>query len=143
MARQKSNPNQYTPDIVKVKMASNFNSAASATWQDTGLKITLPTPGTWFICADLRTGNSSTASRYGTLRLTNETTATAYADTYRLTNYTSAAADLQCTLPITDFITTTTANNIIRVEILPAGAYTIVLISDVSGNSTLKAMRIG
>ena len=132
-----------TAETVSATLASNFTTATSPVdYQNTGLSVALPTAGTWLILGDMRTGNNGVASRYGTLRYYNQTTSTAYDNSIRLTAYTSVTADNQATASMNEVITTTTANNVIRVDLKPAGAYAILLIGDTSGRSAIRAIKI-
>lgn len=128
---------------IQTNLSSHFTSTTTSSFQDTGLKLTLPTAGTWLLLSDLRSGTSA-ATQYGLYRYYNQTTSTEYANTYRLSGYFagSTVTSLQVTLPMTEIITTTTTNNIIGVELKPQGAYAISLFSDTNGYSSMKAIKI-
>ena len=128
-------------ETVEAKLAAAFNSAASNTWQDTGLKVTLPVAGLWLICANLR-NSVPAAGNFSAVRLYNQTTAAAVTDGDRIGNL-SAGSSMQTDSPIFQLVTTTTTNNIIRAEIQPGGAYIATVSSDTNGKSRITAIRIG
>lgn len=125
---------------VRQVMSSSFTSTTTIAFQDTGLKVTLPTAGTWILHGDLRFGNATNLNDYGTLRLYNQTTSTAITDSDRIGGYPTAG--VQSTISMTDIAVTTTVNNIVRVELKPQQARTVQLVSDSSGKSVLIARRI-
>lgn len=125
---------------IRQVLASTFNSTASATWQDTGLKITLPSVGTYLIMCDLRLSNGASANDYAIVRLYNQTTSTAIANSDRLSPY--PTANLQNTIPLTDIVTTASVDNIVRVDLKPSPAHVAGLYSDTNGYSVMIAKRI-
>lgn len=144
MAQTKVTPNELSPDTVSAVLGSTFTSSSTSSFQDTGLSVTLANPGTWVLIADLR-ATVGAQDRFLTSRFYNVTAATGYANSERLGGYFSGntASSLQCTIVMTEIITTTTANNVIRVEIKPGGTYTTQLSSDTNGKSAFRAFRIG
>ena len=128
-------------ETVETKLSSTFNSAASNTWQDTGMKLTLPTAGLWIVMANLRTSVPS-AGNFSAVRLYNQTTGAAVTDGDRIGNL-GAGSSMQTDTPIFQLVTTTTINNIIRAEIQPGGAYIATVSSDTNGKSRITAIRIG
>jgi len=123
-------------------LPATFVTAASNTWQDSGLKVTLPVAGTWLIFANARIANSG-SSEFGVVRLYNQTTAAVVADGDRIGNLAGPAGDLQTDTLIAHIVTTASVNNIIRLEIQPGGAYTLSVYSDNYGKSRILAIRIG
>lgn len=124
---------------VRAVLTSNFTSTTTQAYQDTGLKVTLPDAGSWIIHCDLRFGNANNTGDFGSFRLYNQTTSTAITNSDRLPHY--IVASEQNTAPLTDLVTTTTANNIIRVEIRPGNARTHQLLADTNGYSVMIARR--
>lgn len=127
-------------DTVTAQLGATFNSAASNTWQDTGLKATLPTAGTWLILANARSSVPS-AGNFSAIRLYNQTTAAAITNGDRIGNL-GAGSSMQTDTLIAMLVTTSTSNNIIRVEIQPGGAYVTTVSSDTNGKSRITAIRI-
>jgi hypothetical protein len=128
-------------DLAESVLGSMWTSAATATWQATTLSITLPTAGTWLIFCELRHGLTS-GGQWCNSRLYNVTTATAITDSDRL-SFLSNAGGGQGTIPLMKKVITTTANNVIRIDIFPGSTWTVTLQADTNGKSTMTAVRIG
>lgn len=128
--------------LVRSVLASTFNSTTSLSYQDTGLKVTLPNAGTWKLHCNLRVSAAGAANAYCVVRLFNETTSTAIANSDRIGLFLGAATTGgQVTTHIDEKVDTTTANNIIRVELRPAVALAHSLYADTNGYSTILAER--
>lgn len=134
-------PDELSPDYVTGKLTTAWTSAASATWQDTGFDITLPTIGVWVLMYNLRVNNPAAVNAFSILRLYNETTAAVVTDSHRISSFPTNAA--QNTIPLSEIIVTTTVNNVIRVEYNPAIAVAGGLNADVNGVNGVIAWRIG
>lgn len=129
-------------NILEYVLPSTFNSTTTVAFQDTGLKITLPEIGTWLIRCDLRVSSGNIANSYAVLRLYNQTTSTVITNSYRIGQYTGGDVNAeQVTIPLTKVVTTTTSNNIIRVELSPSVANAVGLLSDSNGVSAIIAER--
>lgn len=129
-------------DSVEAAKASNFFTSTSIAFQDSGLKITLANPGTWLVLGDIRCSTEANG-RYGAFRLYNQTTSTAVTNSERLSGYTTAGGSIQVTHSLSKLVTTTTSDNIIRVELKPFGAWSIGLLSDPTAPSYITAIRVG
>lgn len=128
-------------DYVSNDLAATYTTPASSAWHDTGFDVTLATAGTWLYMAVLRS-NSGAASEYVVFRLYNETTATVETNSMRIGGF-NTAGGIQTSTPLIKVITTTTANNVIRVEAKPGGAYSVGLLTDANGgHSEIEALRI-
>ncbi len=121
-------------------LAANFGTS-STSYVDTGMKVTLAAIGTWLIICEIR-GLSASAGQFGVGQLYNQTTATSIPDTERLIAY-AASANERMNTTIVKRITTTTINNVLRLNFKAGGAYTSTVESDPNGKSTLTAIRIG
>lgn len=123
------------------ELAVSYTSGSSAgTYYDTGVKVTLAAAGTYLFIASGRI-STSVAGNYGYWRLYNQTTSAAVSPV-RLGVYLSGTVG-DTTVPIVAIVTTTTTNNIIRLEIAPGGAYTVRAVADVAGATGILAVRIG
>lgn len=140
LAESAVTPNKLNIPVVFAKNASNIN-ATNTSLIDSGLKVTLPTAGTWLLFCDLRSLSSS-SGQYMRSRLYNQTTSTAITDSERLGSYNSAGGSEREVGSTVIKIVTTTANNVIRLEIASGGVYTTTLESDTQGWSTILAIRI-
>lgn len=129
-------------DTVFTTFTSSFTSAANTNWQDTGLDITLGTAGTWILLYNLRSNCLNVANSYATIRLYNETTAAAVTDSERLGIFANSVGVLQSTFAMEMQVTTTSANNVLRLEMKPNTANTYSLYSDTAGRSSVLAIRI-
>lgn len=127
-------------DFVEAVLAANFPTS-STSYVDSGLKITLPAAGIWLLIAEIR-GLSASAGQFGVIQLYNQTTATSIPDTERLNAYATAANERMNTT-IVKRHTTSTINNIVRVNFKSGGAYTNTIESDPNGKSQIQAIRIG
>lgn len=133
--------NNLDLDSAEMLLGADF-STSSTSFVDTGLKVTLPAIGKWLMFAQLR-ASTGASGQYPKFRLYNQTTAAAISNTERIGVFTSSGVpDAQATCPINQIVTTTTVNNIIRVELL-ASAGTVKLLSNTAGNSHLLAVRVG
>jgi len=130
-------------DYVDAVLAASFTSAATNTWQDSGLKVTLPTPGKWLILAEIRTLGPSTASQYAVLRLYDQTAGAAITNSERIGSFAPASTPNREMTSFSMRVVTTTANTVIRVDIQPGGAYVCVMESDTQGRSHLAGLRLG
>lgn len=141
MANDSVTGDNLSLDVVTNTLASTFTSAATSTWQDSGCKVTLPAIGTWLILANGR-NSVGAASNFGALRLYNQTTSTAVTDGDRIAQL-SAGSSMQVDTTLIEVVTTSTTNNIIRLEIKPGGTYAATLSSDTNGKTRMIAVRIG
>jgi len=126
--------------VIRSVLPTTFTSTTSPSYQDTGLDVTLPEPGTYIIHCDLRIATSSTASTYATVQLYNETTSTEVTDSHRISGYPTASN--QTTITLTEVVTTTTADNVIRVNMKPSAAVTVILYNNSAGTSVMIAQRV-
>lgn len=138
-------PSRLSPETVSATWTNTtFTSSTTSAFQDTGLNITLTNAGTWVVLANVRCSITNATQRFSILRLYNTTTATEVANSLRISHYfEGTTTGWQPTVPINEIITTTTANNVIRLDVKPAGAYTTSVIGDTNGYTTLRAYRIG
>lgn len=136
-------PSKMTLDYVEATLAANFNSAASNTWQDSGLNVTLATAGTWLVFGEFRTLSPSTASQFCATRYFNTTAAAAITNSERLGSFAPASASNRATVACIMKVTTATNNNVIRVDLQPGGAYVCSLESDNNGRTHMGAVRLG
>ena len=128
-------------ESVEALLGADFTTS-SASFVDSGLKVTLPAIGKWLVMAQLR-GSTGASGQYPKFRFYNQTTAAAISNTERIGVFTySGVPDAQATCPIMQVVTTASINNIIRVEVL-ASAGTVKLLSNTAGYSHLLALRIG
>lgn len=144
MARTKVIPSQITLDFAEGTLGATFASTASNTWQDSGFNITLPSAGTWLVMGDIRTSVATGSGQFCAVRLFNTTAAAAITNSERITGQSqTTSAGTRNTTPVFMRITTTSANNVIRIDIQPGGAYACSLESDNNGRTHLMALRIG
>lgn len=140
MAKQKANSSQLNLDLVEATMhSSSFTTTTTSTYQDTGFSITLPSPGKWLLLGEMRIALN--ANEYGEYQYYNTTTSTIITDSDRIAILGPSGG--QATTPLNATVTTTTANNVIRVNMRPGGAYAVSLISDTNGKTKITALRIG
>lgn len=131
---------KLTATYTSATLSASWTSAASATWQDTGFDVTLATAGTWVLMYNVRVSSPANLNDFGVIRLYNETTAAVVTDSHRISVYPTGAS--QVTIPLSEIIETTTANNVIRLEFNPMVARAGGIIKDTNGVTKVIAWRI-
>jgi hypothetical protein len=134
----------FETDYVSSTLSSNFSTTASATFQNTGLSVTLPVAGTWLVFSEARISGIAVSATWSVLRLYNSTTSTEIANSRRITHYANDAVVYQVTTPLMMPVVTTTTNNVIRLEIQPSTAtvHTVYAEGLSNGTSRMVAVRI-
>lgn len=122
------------------QLTSAFTTS-STSFVDSGIKVTLAAAGIYLIICTLR-GDSSAANQFGVAQLYNQTTAAAISDSDTLLTFNSAGSS-QASAVLAKIVTTSTTNNILRVNFRSGGAYSVGILADASGKSRLLALRIG
>lgn len=130
-------------DFAETTLGSAFTSAATNTWQDSGLNVSLPTKGTWVVVSDLRVELPTTIGAFAAVRFFNTTGSAVITNSERLTALNPAASAMQNTIPLTMRVVTTASPTVIRVDLQPGGAYVCKLNADTNGKSHMMAFRIG
>lgn len=132
----------FETSYVSNTLPSTFTTTASATFQNSGLSVTLPTAGTWLIFSESRWVGVAVANTWAILRLYNATTSAEITDSRRITHFANDAAQYQLTVPLNMPVVTTSANNVIRLEIQPSGANAHTLYAEGSTNGTTRMFAI-
>lgn len=103
--------------------SSGYTIAANATWENTGVSVTLPSAGTYLLCGVVRAAVNATTSG-GTIitRLYNTTDAAAVTDSERFGCYAGVANQLFNQSAPLDMIVTVTGSKTIRLEAYRSGA---------------------
>lgn len=140
LANDAVTPEKMAFDFVNNVLAANF-ATSSTSYVDSGVKVTLPAIGIWLLFAQVR-GLTASAGQFGVMQLFNQTTGISLPDTERLNSY-GAGANERMNTTIVVPITTTTVNNILRVNFKSGGAYTNTIESDPNGKTQLLALRVG
>lgn len=121
-------------------LPSNYDVTANATWENTGLSVSLPSAGTYCVFAEARcTVLANTAGSHMMVRLYDSTAGAAVTNTERLVAYTYVASDTSIeTVRVTGFITVTGATTV-RLEAwrFSAGAWTIARVATGSAGQTV------
>lgn len=133
-----------TPSYVAANLASNTGIIADTNYNITGLQITLPTAGAWFISANCRTGASTTAA-WLEFRIYNSTAGVDADSINGDSQFISGlvgAGNVQLTSSKQVVCVTTTTNNIIQLQ-ARKGEGDAPVLSDSNGRTSLTAFRIG
>lgn len=130
-------------------LAADYNiTAASGTFVDTGLSVTLPSSGTYLIIANVRYRMMMSSGTFASIdiKLYNSTLGADVTDSIRRCIYTTTTAQLQNTIPA-HVIATVTASNTIKLYAARTFDGTLTS-SDIAsgattGRTTLSYIKIG
>lgn len=118
-------------------------SAASGTYQDTGLSVTLPAAGTYLVMGNIRNTMTGQVGNLNTIKLYDATAAADIANSVRLGAYANTASGTIATTPITKIITVSGASTIKLYAARNGASFGSTSVdSDAGGYSELTYVRI-
>lgn len=120
-------------------MPAGFGTAASSTWQDTGLEITLPSAGIYLLTFSVRA--SLTAGQWVVVKGYNSTAGADVSPSTTTIISVAAGSEQQSTSK--SQVIVVAAPSVIKLQAKPGGAYAVTIASDVNGYITMDAVRIG
>jgi hypothetical protein len=127
-------------------LGSNFSiTGATTVYQDSGLSVTLPGPGTYLVEADVRFGlNSAVANNFIAAKFYNSTDAADVANSETMVGFGGAASTPVISTTHMHKVVTVTASKVIKLYVMRAGSgfTTTDIVSDSNGRTRMSYRQL-